>query len=128
MNSDKLLQEKDLLCRTETSLLPWRVPQFLFGAGFFLPAAWRAWVWPIVLTWLGGACLLNAFRCGRLHCFLPGPLYLTGAVLTLLLGQGMISFVRRGWLWLGLGLIVLGNVMVIFPEKTIGQYIWGQEV
>ena len=29
--------------------------------------------WPLSLLWMGGACLFNALRCGRRHCFITGP-------------------------------------------------------
>jgi hypothetical protein len=32
-------------------------------------------VWPVLLTFMGAACLLNARRCGRIHCFVTGPFF-----------------------------------------------------
>jgi len=29
---------------------------------------------------MGGACLVNAVRCGRLHCYVTGPFFLLGAI------------------------------------------------
>jgi hypothetical protein len=43
---------------------------------------------------MGVACLLNARRCGRLHCHLTGPLFLLSALATLLDATGIVAI---GW-------------------------------
>lgn len=43
------------------------------------------------LAWAGVACVLNALRCGRTHCYVSGPILLLGAAATLLFGFGVIS-------------------------------------
>ena len=45
-------------------------------------------VWPTVLTSMGVACFLNARRCGRIHCYFTGPLFLVLAGIGLLYGLG----------------------------------------
>jgi hypothetical protein len=65
--------------------LVWRLPEALFVVGLF----WReagVWLWVPSLTVAGLACIVNAPRCGQRHCFFTGPLYLLGALGSLLNG------------------------------------------
>src|SRR6266852_7249120 len=34
---------------------------------------WRTAVWTAALSIMGTACLANAVRCGRVHCYITGP-------------------------------------------------------
>ena len=47
---------------------------------FFSSGVLRNWIWIVALLWMGGACLVNAVRCGRLHCYVTGPFFLLGAI------------------------------------------------
>ncbi|MEZ5997016.1 MAG: hypothetical protein R3C25_14830 [Hyphomonadaceae bacterium] len=40
---------------------------------------WTAGAWSLALAWMGVACLINARRCSRLHCYFSGPILLVGA-------------------------------------------------
>jgi hypothetical protein len=64
----------------------------------------------------------NASRCGRIHCYVTGPLFLLAALTTLLYGVGVIPLGANGWNMIGmvilLGAIVLGCV----PELLFGKY------
>jgi len=33
-------------------------------------------VWTVALATMGTACMVNALRCGRVHCYLTGPFFL----------------------------------------------------
>lgn len=44
----------------------------------------RPWLWIPAFLLMGIACLANAARCGRVHCYLTGPLFLLGAVYVVL--------------------------------------------
>ena len=35
---------------------------------------WRTVVWTVALGIMGAACMVNALRCGRVHCYVTGPL------------------------------------------------------
>lgn len=50
-----------------------------------------AFVWAAAFAWMGAGCVLNALRCGRLHCFISGPAFLLGAIVTLLIGLGVFG-------------------------------------
>jgi copper chaperone CopZ len=66
----------------------------------------------------GGACLLNASRCGRLHCFLTGPLFLLGAIATALDASGLVAI---DWRWV-LGALVTGTMVASALEWGRGTY------
>jgi hypothetical protein len=40
----------------------------------------RAWLWIPAFVIMGVACLANAARCGRVHCYFTGPLFLLAAL------------------------------------------------
>ncbi len=50
---------------------------------------WRTAVWTAALSIMGTACLANAVRCGRVHCYITGPFLLVG--LTILVGAIALS-------------------------------------
>ena len=80
-------------------------------------------VWTIALTWMGAACLINASRCGRTHCYLTGPFFLVMAVLSVLHGFDLVSLGDYGWLWLGLSLVVIGGGLLwLLPERIWGKF------
>jgi hypothetical protein len=39
-----------------------------------LSIGWRTVVWIVALATMGMACIVNALRCGRVHCYLTRPL------------------------------------------------------
>lgn len=87
-------------------------------AGVLWPEA-RVWLWTPALLLAGAACLVNAARCGRFHCYFTGPLYVIGAAASLLRGVGAAPI---GWSWIGWSLAV-GSLVAFVPERVVGKYV-----
>src|SRR6516162_3245526 len=68
--------ERDLFRGWTSSLLLWGLPWFAFVLGYSLSPAWRTVLWTTLLAFMGVACLLNAFRSGRIHCLFTGPFFI----------------------------------------------------
>ena len=96
----------------------WGVPtfHFLLGAGW---GTARAWLWVPSLAVAGSACVANASRCGRSHCFVTGPLFLLGALATLLDATGLVAI---DWRWVGIA-IVAGTAGGYGLEWIRGKYV-----
>lgn len=103
-------------------MLLWCLPITLLLLGSFLPVRYLVILWPIVLTFMGVACLLNARSCGRLHCYFTGPFLLAMAAAALLYGLGVIPLGPHGWNTLGLVLLVGGVGLGCGPELLFGRY------
>jgi len=87
------ITRKDWARRPAAAVLLWGLPLMIGIAsnGLRLPLADAAWIWSAVLGWMGGGCLLNAYRCRRLHCFIAGPAFLFGAVAAALIASSLIE-------------------------------------
>jgi hypothetical protein len=86
----------DLSARSIAYLL-WGLPALLILAGVLWPQA-RLWVWTPALLTAAAACVVNAARCDRLHCYFTGPLFLLAAAGTFLRG---LEIVAIPWSWIG---------------------------
>ena len=82
----------DILSKPLLSFLVYCLPAMAIVASGFEPVSWgwRTAIWTAALTVMGGACLANASRCGRIHCYVTGPFFLLAALATLLYGAGVI--------------------------------------
>ena len=109
--------DRDLV-RTRAALLIWCVPAALVFLGVFWPQA-RAALWIPSLVVMGGACLLNARRCGRLHCHITGPLFLLAALATLLDALAIVSI---AWPWILIP-TVAGTALGYGLEQIRGLYV-----
>ena len=61
------------LVGTRVAWVVWYLPSLLLVAGMFWSNG-RLWLWTPALLVAGMACVVNAARCGRLHCYFTGPL------------------------------------------------------
>jgi hypothetical protein len=107
------------LAGSKIAWLVWGVPTgaILLGACLAPPARLLLWSPSFLVT--GAACLLNAARCGRLHCHLTGPLFLLAAAATVAVGLGWVPL-SWGWIgWAALG----GTVLAFAAEWLAGQYV-----
>ena len=83
---------------------------------------WRAVVWTVALITMGVACMVNALRCGRVHCYLTGPFFLLMALVALLYGLGIMHLGGKGWNLLGV-ITLIGTVALwCLPEMLFGKY------
>jgi hypothetical protein len=71
---------------------------------------------------MGVACLANARRCGRVHCYATGPFFLILAGGSLLYGLGVMPLGSNGWNTLGLILLVGSIVLCCGSELLFGRY------
>ena len=113
---------KDWVGGYRSYILAWGLPTCaLIGAIWLAPPA-KTVVWTLSLLWMGGACLANAVRCGRMHCYFTGPFFLLMAVATSLHGIEVVWLGPNGWLWLGLaiGTGIIGIWRV--TERVWGKY------
>ncbi len=101
--------------------LVWGLPSALFLVGIALGAA-RPWLWIPSLAVAGSACVANASRCGRLHCFVTGPLFLLGALATLLDASGLVMI---DWRWI-LVAVAVGTAAGYGLEWVRGKYAGAQ--
>lgn len=110
--------EKDLVAG-RTYWLFWGVPLALVLAGTGTGASARAVLWTGAFLVMGSACVANAARCGRLHCFITGPLFLLAALASILVGLDVLAL---GWSWIGVG--ALGGTLVAYAvEWARGRYV-----
>ena len=85
---------------------------------------WKTVVWPGAFLWMGVACLVNAQRCGRRHCYLTGPFFLLMSALALVHGTGIVPLGDKGFLWLGIALLIGGyGLLWKLPEFLWGTYV-----
>ena len=107
----------DLLNRRSAWLL-WRIPIVLLVVGIFVDPTARTLMWAPALTIMGTACVVNATRCGRLHCYATGPLFLAAALAVVLTGLGWVAI---PWVWIGIA-VVVGTMLAYGLEWGGGQY------
>ncbi len=109
---------------TSLSMLKvWGLPLAAFVAGFLVADLPRTILWTAALCIAGGACVLNAYRCKRLHCYFSGPYFLLAAVVVLLAHAGVMPVPVS--VWLGLGIAVGGVAVYYLPEYVWGRYRQG---
>lgn len=78
--------------------------------------------WAVAFTVAGVACLVNARRCGRRHCFYTGPIYLLAALASLLHGLHFLPLGQHGWDWI-LGAAAAVTVLTCCGlEWLLGKY------
>jgi len=83
---------------------------------------WRAVVWTVALATMGAACMVNALRCGRVHCYVTGPFFFLLALVALLYGLGILHLGREGWNLLGAITLVGTIALWCLPEMLLGKY------
>jgi hypothetical protein len=96
----------------------WGLPGLLLLVGVFW-AGVRAPLWIVAFLVGGAACVANAARCGRAHCYLTGPLYLGLSVVSALIGLKMVSW---SWWWIGAA-FVIGTALAYVPEFMGKRYV-----
>jgi len=115
-------QQRDVLCSGTKMFLFWCLPAVAFGLGFFLSPGLRTVLWTLSLGFMGTLCLLNASRCGRIHCYFTGPFFILGAIASLGYGVGLLPLGPSGWKWIGNITIIGGISFSMIPEFVFGRY------
>lgn len=83
---------------------------------------WRTMIWTAALITMGIGCIVNALRCGRVHCYLSGPFFLLMAILILVRGLGAAPIGDRGWNLIGLTALAGALILYFLPEMFLGRY------
>ncbi len=91
------------LVRSRAAWLLWLLPAALVVVGLVRVEA-RTALWVPAFGVMGVACLLNARRCGRLHCHITGPLFLLAAIATVIDGSAWIAIATGAGTALAFGL------------------------
>jgi hypothetical protein len=86
----------------------------------------RAITWAVALATMGVACLVNALRCRRVHCYLTGPFFLLMAFVSLSCGLNILPLGAYGWNLIGLTVLVGAIVLCCVPEVLLGKYRAGR--
>jgi len=115
---------RDLLSQRRTTILFYLIPTVaivatsLGGVSEIVVTV----VWTLAFAVMGIACVVNALRCGRVHCYFTGPFLLLLAAGSLLHGLGLVSLGPRGWQWLGLVALIGTILFLTVPERLWGRY------
>jgi hypothetical protein len=124
MNPGAPCEARDILSKPWLAFLVWWLPivALIVTAGSEVGAILRTAVWVAALGVMGIGCLINAARCGRVHCYITGPFFLLMALVTLLFGLGILPLGAHGWGSIGLVVLVGGIVLCCLPEMLWGKY------
>lgn len=119
-------QAKDTAARPLPFLIAWGLPIILlvstnFMTGF-VPLSAIIALMSGAFLWMGLACVLNARRCRRRHCFYSGPIFIIGAIAVLLVGFEIISLGRDGLTMVVAATLTLA-LSTYLKEPLLGKYI-----
>lgn len=115
---------RDILSSPLSAFLVFWLPgiAIVVSGALAISIGWRTVVWVLALFTMGTGCLVNAARCGRVHCYITGPFFLLMALASLLYGLGILPIRGNGWNLLGLILLVGVIVLWCPPEMLWGKY------
>jgi len=123
-SSASTCKSRDILSsRWRVFLLYWLPAIAIVVAG--APAisnGWRTVVWTVALATMAVACIVNALRCGRVHCYVTGPFFLLMALVALSYGLGILHLGGNGWNLLGLIGLIGALALWYLPEMFFGKY------
>ena len=114
--------DTDSLKRVRSFVLYWGIPIAAIVVAIWLDQPVKTWVWVTGLSWMGTACILNARKCGRTHCYYTGPFFLIMILPVYLHGSGVVPLGDNGWKWLGLAVGLGGYGITAFTERKFGKY------
>ncbi len=109
--------EANDLLRGWKSVLLWCAPICAVFAGISWPSG-RPWLWIPAFLVMGVACLVNAARCGRLHCYLTGPLFLLAAGYVVVADLRLVPM-RAG---IFVDVVLVLSVLACLAEVPYGRY------
>lgn len=117
-------KDSDILSSPLLSFILYWVPiiAMVASGNGHVSQGWRTGIWTASLIVMGAACLVNARRCGRTHCYLTGPFLLVMALGTLLYGLGVISLGAKGWNLLTIVILTGAIVLCCASELLLGKY------
>lgn len=117
--------QHDLSKKRASFMFGWGIPILVLVSVNFLEAYVSAR--PIILMmsgayiWMGAGCIINAMRCGRLHCYVSGPTMLIGGLLILLVGFNIISLGPIRVMHISYATILI-VALSFLPEIFAGSY------
>lgn len=115
-------RRRDWVGKPRSYLLAWGLPSAALLATLFLEPPIRTVIWSAALAWMGLACLANARRCGRRHCYLTGPFFLILAAAGPVHDLAWLPLGGDRWLWL-FAVLALGlPALWVLPERIWGRY------
>ena len=109
-------QANDLVGR-QSGILLWCLPTLAILVGLNWNAA-RPWLWIPALLVMGIGCVVNARRCGRLHCYATGPIFLLGAIYVALSETNLVPL-RPG---IFLSVVFAFAMLACLAELPFGRY------
>ena len=117
-------KSRDILSnRVITGAVFWLPALVLVASGFLtIGQGWRSAVWAAALGTMGVACVANAIRCHRVHCYVTGPFFLVMALVALLYGLGVVPLGPDAWNIIGAVALVGAAVLWWLPEVFFGKY------
>jgi len=118
--AESMTTRRDLSHNSVRNFLLWRLtPLVIIVTGFLGRSPWIEVAWTVSFAVMGAACLFNARRCGRVHCYFTGPFFLLVSAVSLMRGLGIISV---EWIWIG-GVALAGGILLsCVPERIWGKY------
>lgn len=124
MRADGSHDSNDLLAgRFATIAIYWLPIAVLVASGFFaIGNAPRTVIWAVALITMGVGCLVNALRCGRIHCYATGPFFLLMAGVAVLYGFRITPLGTHGWNTISLVTLIGGIALYCVPELLFGRY------
>lgn len=117
-------RSRDLLSHGWLTALLYCVPALviLITARADVGDSFRTVAWTVSLVVLGIACIANAARCGRMHCYFTGPFFFVMAVATVLYDKRLMRLGHNGWGVLGLAILIGAIALCCIPEALWGRY------
>lgn len=117
-------KSRDILSsRWRVFLLYWLPAIAIVVAGVpAVSSGWRTVVWTVGLGTMGMTCIVNALRCGRVHCYLTGPFFFLMALVALSYGLGIVHLGENGWNLLGIIALIGAIALWFLPEMLLGKY------
>ncbi len=115
--SEQSRQSRSLEITGVRAVLVWWLPV----AALIVGANWQKLtnlLWIPALLVMGAACLINAARCGRVHCYVTGPLFLIAAMYVVLWGFHLVPMRPNIFLFTILSVTVLAYL----AEIPLGKY------
>jgi len=113
---------RDWAAKPLTFMLYWGLPIVAMLAAIFTLHPAKTLIWTAALLWMGCLCILNALRCGRVHCFFTGPFFIVMSIVVVMHGYEIVWLGAEGWKWLGLSIGLGGGGLWCLTEKIIGRY------